>query len=296
MRRLVNLMLVGGTALILLLSGGLIWFTYTQAYTLVRPGRLPLNGSPADYGINTWEDVTFASDDLTLHGWFVPPAAQGPALIIVHGLGAHRGSMLGQAALLHQQGYGVLLFDLRNHGASEGDITTLGYLEAQDVRAALDYVRGRADVDPDRVGLIGESMGGAAVLRAAAQRPDARVVVVESTFTSLEDNVAASIRDDFRLPAYPLTSLHLWFTGREGGFPAADLRPIDALADITQPLLIMHGDADELLPVANAERLYAAAQDPKELVIFPGAAHAGLHFQDPERFEAALLPFLRMYL
>ena len=173
----------------------------------------------------------------------------------------------------------------------------MGYTEVQDVIAAFEYMQSRPDVNPERIGLIGESMGGAAVLLATVELPKVKAVVVESTFTSLEDNVADSIRDDFHLPAYPLTNLHLWFVSQLGGYPANALRPIDAIPQISpRPLLIMHGDADSLLPIHNAERLFAAAGEPKRLHIFPGAEHAGLMAQAPLEFSTVLLEFLEEYL
>ncbi len=298
MRRAVNLILFGSLLLAIVVSGVVLWLTYTQAVGLVQPVRSAYTQTPADFGITDWETVQFNSGDGTqLAGWFLPPGAKDASVILVHGLAANRITMLEQALLVNQQGYGALLFDLRNHGASAGDLTTIGYTEAQDVQAAFAYLQQRPDVNPDRIGLIGESMGGAAVLLATPDLPTAKVVVVESTFTSLEDNVADAIRDDFHLPAYPLTHLHLWFVSNLGRFPAHDLRPIDAIAQVSpRPLLIMHGAADSLLPVHNAERLYAAASEPKHLHIIPGAEHAGLMAQAPAEFTPVLLDFLEEYL
>ena len=284
--------------LALVLTGGVIWLTYTQVQTLIHPPRLIVAQTPDDVGITDWQDVTFESTDgLTLQGWFIPPDERGITLILVHGLAANRGAMLDHAALLHEQGYGLLLFDLRNHGASDGDSTTLGYVESGDVVKAFEVARTLPGVDPERIGLLGESMGGAAVILAAKHLPEAKAFVVESTFTTLEDNVADSIRNDFHLPAYPLTLLHLAFTSQAGGFPARELRPIDAVGAISpRPLLILHGDNDPLFPPFNPERLYAAAGDPKRLVIMPMNGHGGLIRHAPEAYAATLLPFLDEHL
>ena len=132
--------------------------------TLVHPARTQPEQTPADYGLQSWEEVSFPTQDgLQLAGWFIPPAndMDGATIIYVHGLGSNRGDLLEQAALLSNQGFGALLFDLRNHGKSQGEITTLGYMESKDVRAAVDYLLSRSDVNPHRIGLVGISMGGA---------------------------------------------------------------------------------------------------------------------------------------
>ncbi len=279
---------------------GVLWLAYSKALTLVHPLRTLAGETPAAYGIPAWEDVRFlTADNLELSGWFIPPeaAVDGAAIIFVHGLGSNREDLLEQAALLHKYGYGVLLFDLRNHGESQGTITTLGYLEAGDVRAAVDYLLSRPDVNPQRIGLLGMSMGGATVLRSAARIPEVRAVVAEAAYTSIEDNLAHGVRALTGLPPFPFAPLVAWFGELESGLDIRLVRPIDDVGKIApRPLLLIHGDQDTLVPLENGKALYEAAGEPKQLYIVTGAGHGGFIDADPQGFERILVDFFHINL
>jgi pimeloyl-ACP methyl ester carboxylesterase len=138
--------------------------------------RAPVDRTPAEVGLE-YEDAEFASTDgLRLRGWFIPRGQQepGPAVVFVHGwlwnrLGNKGGQIpvddkdvdfLPATRALHDAGYGVLLFDLRNHGESAGSPPiTYGRYEARDYAGALEYLRRRPDVDTSRIGALGCSMG-----------------------------------------------------------------------------------------------------------------------------------------
>jgi pimeloyl-ACP methyl ester carboxylesterase len=148
---------------------------------MIKGRRAPLDRSPADVGLE-YEDASFTSTDgLQLHGWFLPSGAngRGPVVVYVHGwlwnrLGNQGGQIpvadkdvdfLPSARALHDAGYHVLLFDLRNHGESAAKMPiTYGPLESRDYAGAVAYVRARPDVDGDRIGALGCSMGANSVI------------------------------------------------------------------------------------------------------------------------------------
>ncbi|RMG95830.1 MAG: alpha/beta hydrolase, partial [Chloroflexi bacterium] len=249
----------------------------------------------ANTAITNWESVNFTTEDgLTLHGWFIPPSPEsdGATFILVHGYSANRTAMIDQATMLHQAGYGVLVFDLRNHGESEGNVTTWGYLETADVIAAFHYVQQRPDVNPNQIGLIGKSMGGAAVIRAAARLPEAKLVVAESTYTSFADNLPVIARSMGGVPDY-YAPIVLWAAERITGVPLRDVRPVADIAQLSpRPVLIIQGDQDGLVAPAHAEQLFAAAGQPKALYMIPGANHLDIVTKDPEAFAERLLAFV----
>jgi dienelactone hydrolase len=144
--------------------------------------RAPLDRTPLTEGL-AYENVTFkSSDGLDIRGWFIPAAGPepAPAVAFVHGwLWNRLGNVEGQvpvpdksvdflpaAKALHEAGYGVLLFDLRHHGESDGGKAplTFGVHEARDFVGAVEYLRSRPDVDNDRIGAIGCSMGGNTII------------------------------------------------------------------------------------------------------------------------------------
>ncbi len=183
--------------------------------------------------------------------------------------------MLAIAETLIPEGYGVLLFDMRNHGDSDSDKTTLGYLEVQDVQAAVDFLLERADVDHDRIAVVGHSMGAATAIRSGARIPALQAVVAISGFASLEDNIAEGVRRLAGLPPFPFAPLVVWFATNEAGMDLSAVRPVDDIATISpRPILLIHGDQDELVGVQNSQRLYDSAGEPKMLHIVEGGLHS----------------------
>lgn len=155
-------------------------------------------------------------------------------------------------ALLADAGFDVLAFDYRGYGRSTGRPSERG--TALDARAARTILLDQPGVDPERVLYLGESLGGAVMLELALAHPPVGLILM-STFTGLRDAARAVypfLPPPFIPDAYP------------------SLRRIP---ELRAPLLIMHGDRDELLPLRHARMLYEAAPEPKELVVYPGAGH-----------------------
>jgi dipeptidyl aminopeptidase/acylaminoacyl peptidase len=270
---------------------------YHRAYGLVHPGRTFTSRTPESVGVIEYQDVSFSSTDgINLRGWYVPPD-NGAVVILVHGLGGNRGQLLDDAGILVERGYGVMLFDLRNSGESGGEITTLGLLEANDVQGAVDFVLAQPGVDTDRIGLLGHSMGGATVILAAAQDQRVRAVVAQSAYTGIEDNVEDTLRQLTGLPPFPFAPLVIFFGEREAGFDITEVQPIDEIAAISpRAVMIVHGEEDELIPVANAYELYEAAGVPRGIYVIPGGRHYGLPQSEPEEYIERVVGFLDKYL
>jgi fermentation-respiration switch protein FrsA (DUF1100 family) len=280
--------------------GFVVKLTQARAYTLVHPGRGVLERTPADLGIEDWELVTFpASDGLQITAFYWPPApdVDGATLIYVHGLGANRTQLLDEAALWRSYGIGALLIDQRAHGESQGDFTTMGYLEANDVRGAYEYLTGHPEVNSERIGIVGHSMGGSTAIQAMAQMPELRLLLAESTFTSLDDFVNENIQGVTGLPAFPFGPLVVWFAEREVGLDLDLVKSAELIGTIApRPVMIVHGDQDPLIFVNNAYELYEAAGEPKELYVVVGGVHGSLLASHPQEFEMRVSAFLKAYL
>ena len=267
------------------------------AFNLTRPEPSAETATPDDFGLADWEEVSFESGEFTLTAWFVPPTtADGATMVLVPGWTGNRSTVLAEAAVLHEAGYGALLLNVRNHGTSDGRYTTWGLHEADDVVAAVDYLQTREDVDPVRIGALGKSMGGAAVLGAAAADPDIQAVVSMSTYSSLEGNLPSIVQNIGGLPE-TFTGLVLRFMERETGHFLTEVNGVDDVAAIApRPILFMHGANDQLVDPAQAEELFEAASEPKELVLVPGAAHIDVLQTDPDLFAESVVGFLDEYL
>ena len=213
-----------------------------------------------------------SSDGIPLKGWWNPGEKSMPVIIFVHGLNRSRLEMLERGAESNHRGYGVLLFDLRNHGESGRAYTTIGIFESRDVCAASKLVREKAGPRPQI--LWGVSMGASSAILAAKQCPGFAGIVSDSSFISFRDTVAHHLRLIFRLPAFPIANLIVAITGIRMGFDPDDGDVEAAIRQINIPIMFIAGSADRRMPPALAERMFRASSHPlKEILLVPGATH-----------------------
>ena len=266
--RAVTIVLV--VAAVLAATVGLLWVFQRHLIYLPSPGPVP----PAASVLPGGEDVTFeTADGLHLGGWFVPgAAARGPAVLVCNGNGGDRSMRAALAAALSRMGLAVLLFDYRGYGGNPGSPTEEGL--AADARAALDYLAGRPEVDPARVVYLGESLGAAVALRLAVERPPA-ALVLRSPFASLAE---------IGRRHYPMLPVSLLLRDRYDS--AALARRLSA------PLLVVAGGRDRIVPASHSRHLFAAAPQPKRLVVLDGADHNDPELHDGPRLVAELRAFL----
>jgi fermentation-respiration switch protein FrsA (DUF1100 family) len=267
------------------LAVGMSWW---QADAFMHPHRRPVVETPGDRGL-VYRNLTLtASDGVALRGWYLP-SQNGAAVIVGHGHGAHRA--LGPTEILARNGYGVLAFDWRAHGESQGDLCTFGYYEVRDVEGALTWLQAQPDVDPERIGILGESMGAVTAIRAAARMPDIKAVVVDSPYPSLDDGIR-NIWRGTGLPAFPFVPLQIalgeWLTGLD----LDDMQPLDDVAAISpRPVLILAGGQDPVIGPDAGQRYYAAAGEPKELWFEPDLGHVSFQKAMPAEYERRVVTF-----
>jgi fermentation-respiration switch protein FrsA (DUF1100 family) len=238
----------------------LLWLTGCVQSAFYHPDRV-LYDSPARLGLK-FEQVSFASKDGTrLAGWFVPargyadPKRAKGTVVHFHGNAQNMSAHWQFVDWLPQRGFNLFVFDYRGYGASQGSPEPKGVFE--DSLAALDYVRARPDVDPQRLLVLGQSLGGTNAIAAvgSGDRAGVRAIAIESTFLSY-----SAIASEKLIGAGSLVD----DTYSAERFVAA-LSPI--------PLLLLHGTADAVIPYSHSERLFAKAAEPKRLVKIEGGAH-----------------------
>ena len=245
-----------------------------------------------------FEEVTFnAPDGVPLKGWWVPaPDAHG-TVILVHGLNRSRIEMVKKVPFLHKQGWNSLLFDLRHHGESGGDVSSFGFFEKQDVHAATAFARSRAQAP---VVLWGVSLGGAAVTLAAAEDPGVAALVCDSSYRSLRDTVAhhLALFRGFRwwlriVPTYPVANEVVYWIGRRAHFDpdAVDVR--GAAAHLApRPCLFVCNSGDRRMPSEIAFELKAAAGPQAHVLVVPGTSHGGAYRDGTAAYETAVTELL----
>lgn len=259
--------------------------------------RQPITRTPASYGL-LYEDLTVVTaDGLKLAGWYLP-SQNGAAILALHGFRGDRTNQLETAEILHRHGYGVLLGSFRGHDQSEGDVITLGKNFMQDVSAWHQYLLSRPDVDPGRIGILGESLAGAFATRYVAENHRISVLVLDSTFATVDDTLEVGVHRYTILPAFPTVAMMHFWAEQEVEVRSEQIDPIIWIREIGPcAVLILQGGADDYIAPDSGEALYRAAREPKELWFVPGAPHHGFH-EEPFRaeFEQRLIRFLDHHL
>jgi fermentation-respiration switch protein FrsA (DUF1100 family) len=269
------------------------------AGTMSRPVRHPLDGTPADLGL-PYENVAFTStvDNIPLKGWLIGGQG-GPTIIFIHGKDGIRNDptiglpLIGQALVHH--GYDVLAFDLRGHGESGGSRFSLGYLEARDLAGAVQFLKSQGRTT---LGAIGWSLGAVTVLNAAPTLPDLQAVVAESAFADLNDLLVTQIPLNTHLPRL-FTPGILLMGDLLYGFGSQQNQPEQGVRQMgTRPLLLIHDEADEMIPLAHALRLQqAGAANPNlQFWLVPGAAHVRGYQTYPDTYMRRVLEFFDAHL
>lgn len=263
------------------------WWMGTR---LTAPANRPVP-VPADLAVESVRIPEASAAGLA--AWWMEANPERGAVVLLHSIRVDRRSMLPRARLLLREGLSVLLVDLQAHGESPGERITLGFRESGNARAALAWLKHRR---PNaRVGVIGTSLGGAAVLL-GPQPVGVDAVVVEAVYPDIR--IALQNRVRLRLgPLAPVLAplLVAQLRPRLGAGPE-DLRPIDGIARLGAPVLVVAGELDRHTTLAESNALFAAAEAPKELWIVAGAHHQDFLAKDPDGYRERVIGFLRRHL
>jgi uncharacterized protein len=275
------------------------------------PPRGPVAANPGDAGL-AWERVAVRSRDRDLPGWWVqapdasPPSPEGPpdgasvrpGVVLVHGWGSNRARMIPLAAVLHAAGFHTLAFDVRGHGDNPAETLPVTAVEfGEDAAAAVEALRSLPGVGT--VGILGHSMGGVGASLAAAGRDDVAALVVVSAPADPRLLVRETFRmADLPLPgpiAHPLAWVALRSILRPRGHRPGAASARRAVARYAGPVLLVQGDADELLPLRDLRLLERAAlsRGPgtrTEVLVVPGGRHRWLY--EDAAFRRTVAAFL----
>ena len=225
-------------------------------------------------------------DEVRLSAWYTPPR-KGAVILLAHGYGDNRPEWIH--AMLAKKGYGVLSWDARAHGESDGEISTVGYLEVLDVKAALDFVLTQPDVN--HIGAWGGSMGGATLIRATAQFSEIEALFVDSSFASLNDEF------NYLVPYPVINPLAKFLAEWQTGFSIRDLNLVDDIALISpRPVYIVHSNGDTVAPPNSGQELFNAANEPRYLWVDENAAHLAIYLDNPRRYQRRLIGFFDEWL
>lgn len=228
--------------------------------------------TPKDMGLN-YIDAYFKTDDgLLLNGWLTISGKENPNLLWCHGNAGNISHRVENIKLLHDEGINVFIFDYRGYGKSQGRPSEAGVYS--DAMAAFNYLYSRNDIDRNKIIIFGRSLG-ASVAIDLVLRIKARGLILESAFTSVKD----------------MGRLH---------YPYIPLRRVvshkfDSLSKISKiniPVLFIHGDRDDIVPVEMGKKLFTAANEPKDFYIIEGAGHNDTYIIGGKRYFEKIKQFI----
>jgi pimeloyl-ACP methyl ester carboxylesterase len=286
--RLLTVGLIGG----LTLACAVIELIYVVSVSRPAPsavGNPPQNGDEIVYLPVT---LSNKEDQIQLSGWYILSQNRA-AVILLHGFGSNRLEMISRAEALARHGYGVLLYDLRGHGESQGDSRTFGWEDLSDVGSALQFLANRDEIDPERIGILGFSTGGQIAIRAAAEYSQIQAVIAD-------DPAFVTVDDAPRPVGFRQWTLYLvsWVDGRLVSLWTGTAIPQgipDVLGAISpRPILFIDtGEAEGRLLVRY---FYQAANDPKELWEIPESYHGGQFAARAQEYEERMITFFNAAL
>lgn len=245
-----------------------------------------LVNTPESLGLD-YQPVEFAAEDGTaLFGWFLPARRRQPfaTVLFLHGNAENISTHVSSVAWMPAAGFNVLAIDYRGYGRSGGSPSLAGM--QLDIDAGMRMLLQRPDVNPQRLVILGQSLGGALAIHYAAHtrhRANIRAVVIDSAFSDYRE----ISREKFA--ASPLTWALQWLPWVTVDNDYSPMASVKALSPI--PLLFLHGDRDTIVPAAHSRRLFETAAEPKELWIVPDAGH--MQMLGTESVRDQLTAFLR---
>jgi pimeloyl-ACP methyl ester carboxylesterase len=266
---------------------------FGQALAATNVARTSVGSTtPADRGL-AYDDVEFVTGDgVQLSGWYVA-STNGAAVVVLHGSGSTRANLLDRAVVLADHGYGVLLFDARGHGRSEGRAMDFGWYGDEDTTAAVSFVASRSDVDPERIAVLGTSMGGEEAIGAAAADPRIRAVVAEGATNRTAADKAW------------LSDVHGWRGTITEGIEAIVFAATDLLTSADPPIALRDAVAAAaprpVLLVAGgtvpseadaARHIQGGSPATVDLWVVPDSGHTAALDTDPDGWERRVAGFL----
>src|SRR3954467_1975567 len=238
----------------ILLGGGYAGVSFMTAERLTRPTNHPLRLDPRRISRDAEPWSARTPDGLTLRGGYLPTKERRHLIVLGHGMWSPWLEMASLGRDLHQGGYDVLLFDLRGHGQSDPSRLSLGSRERADIRTVMAWAF-QEGFTQDRVGWLGYSMGASTLLMEAAQNHSIQAMVIDSPYGNLPELLKSQLSKHSHLPSFfnpgILTAARLLY-----GVKTDELVPIRAARSWGErPLLLIHGESDSVVPVAQAYEL-----------------------------------------
>ncbi len=239
--------------------------------------------------------VSFStSDGIKISGLLFRRPNAKKVIIAAHGYFSNKEGMMHVVDMFPNDH--VLLFDFRGHGQSSGNIISIGYHERKDIAAAVEFLKVNGFLNSLPLLGIGNSMGSATLIGSAAQDVPFDVLVLDSSFARLEKQLDDTFTARTGLPKKPFLPIAMQLCYYMGGGIVQDVNPVQWIKQVNIPVLIIHSDVDELVPIFDAKTMYNNANKPKELWIVSDAKHGDAWKLDYEHYKNTITNFIAHYL
>jgi alpha-beta hydrolase superfamily lysophospholipase len=232
------------------------------------------------------------ADGKDIAAWYAKTdSASKGTVVLFHGLGNSKSSLINESNEFRYMGYDVMLVDFRGHGNSSGYTTTIGYRESEEVKLAYDWLINKGE---KKIFLFGTSMGAVAIIKAMAEnKMQVAGAIVEMPFGSLHQHMKARAKT-LGFPKQPFGILVTFWTGVRRDFNGFKLNTYKKAEDVSCPVLFQWGNNDHLVPQAEAENIYHhIGSKQKKFVVYEGGVHSSLLQQNISQWRMEVEGFLQ---
>ena len=267
--------------------------TWQKVSTLLTGINIPkpLNDvTPTIYGLTYETHYIKVNDETELAAWYIPqPEAKGMVLLF-HGYASSKSRLLAEAKAFNEMGYDTFVVDFRGSGGSNQSGTSIGFYEADDVAASVNYVQTK--LGQKHFVLYGQSMGGVAILRAiAVKEVEPQGIIIEAIF----DKMISTVENRFALmeiPSFPSAQVLIFWGSVISGYSGFEHNPVDYARNVKCPVLMLHGTADERATLEQAQAVYKFLQSEKRIELFQDVGHESYLVANPDQWRREVEQFL----
>lgn len=278
------------------LFAGVVGFFGFLVYRVTHPARVPEAINPSHYSLPSIDVSWISRDGMEFPGWWIPGLKGAPGILLSPGYGMSRADVLSLAAMLREQGFNLLVYDQRGSGAAAKGASTLGLREAEDMMAALEFLRKRPEVNGSRLGIWGVDIGARAALVSAASSPEVRAVAADSAYAATSDFLSVRIRQEIG-SEYPFLEFGcrqvFMLSFRVSGRALIEGIPLEALAD--RSILFIQGENRKEVAQLTAS-LYDVIKPQKELITLPAARVRIMGAEELKNYDRQVSNFFRLNL
>lgn len=242
--------------------------------------------------IQKFETIKLQSNKL-IECWSIKSDSSKGTVILFHGFSGQKSSMLDKSDEFLKLGYNTLLVDFMGCGGSDGNQTTVGFKEAEEVKTCFDYLKKNGE---QKIYLFGTSMGAVAILKAINDYDiNPTAIIVECPFGSMYQTTCARF-NSLGVPTFPMAGLLVLWGGVQNGFWAYALKPTEYAKSVKCPTLLLYGEKDEKVSRQEIDEIYSNLNCKKQLKTYPLAGHENYLTKYKQQWTADIASFLLIYL